>query len=354
MTGAVACGTVDTTAVVEYLDSLDRLRAGTQSVDADLAARFESLITANSGDASAYAALYKDVRSSNAELLARLRGLRPPDILADHHADLVGGLTDLIDGVDEVIAAIEGRRSAGGQPDVSARGVALRNPAGRGNLADASRRAQRGGAPMSDARPPIFVSAGEVMVELGSTDPVARAERFWRSYSGDVLNIAVAIRRLGLPTSMLTKLGEDPFGDYLLAEWQKLGVDLRYVSRGGGPTGLYFAEFAPDSHYDIWYYRKGSAASTIAPADIDALSLGGNPAGPPERDLAGDLGLIAGGHPAAGRARDGSVDRYLVRYELPAANLAAGGGARGRRARGAAAHGSGVPRGSGRISNLVG
>ena len=128
---------------------------------------------------------------------------------------------------------------------------------------------------MSDARPPIFVSAGEVMVELGSTDPVARAERFWRSYSGDVLNIAVAIQRLGLPTSMLTKLGEDPFGDYLLAEWQQLGVDLRYVSRGGGPTGLYFAEFAPDSHYDIWYYRKGSAASTIAPADIDALSLEG-------------------------------------------------------------------------------
>ncbi len=108
MTGAVACGTVDTTAVVEYLDSLDRLRAGTQSVDADLAARFESLITANSGDAAAYAALYEDVRSSNAELLARLRGLRPPDILADHHADLVGGLTDLIDGVDEVIAVIEG------------------------------------------------------------------------------------------------------------------------------------------------------------------------------------------------------------------------------------------------------
>lgn len=128
---------------------------------------------------------------------------------------------------------------------------------------------------MSDARTPVFVSVGEVMVELGSSDPVARAETFRRSYSGDVLNIAVAIQRLGLQTSMLTKVGEDPFGDYLLGEWEQLGVDLRYVSRGGGSTGLYFAEFAPDSHYDIWYYRKGSAASTIAPADIDALSLEG-------------------------------------------------------------------------------
>ncbi len=108
MMGAVACGTVDTGPVVEYLSSLDRLRAGMQSVDANLASRFESLIATNSGDASAYIALYADVRSSNAELLAQLRGLRTPEILADHHADLVGGLEDLIDGVDEVIAVIEG------------------------------------------------------------------------------------------------------------------------------------------------------------------------------------------------------------------------------------------------------
>lgn len=108
LAGAVACGTVDATAVVEYLNSLDRLRAGTQSVDAGLASRFESLIAANSGDAAAYIAVYEGVRSSNAELLAQLRGLRPPDILADHHADLAGGLEDLINGVDEVSAVIEG------------------------------------------------------------------------------------------------------------------------------------------------------------------------------------------------------------------------------------------------------
>jgi 2-dehydro-3-deoxygluconokinase len=121
----------------------------------------------------------------------------------------------------------------------------------------------------------VFVTAGEVMVELGGQRPLAQAESLWRSYSGDVLNIAVTIRRLGLPTAMLTKVGEDPLGDYLLAEWDRLGVDLRYVTRGGGPTGLYLGEYGPDGHYDIWYYRRGSAASTIGPDDIDAISLEG-------------------------------------------------------------------------------
>ena len=128
---------------------------------------------------------------------------------------------------------------------------------------------------MPSADAPIFVTAGEVMVEIAGTQPLVAADTLRRSYSGDVLNIAVAIRRLGLPTSVLTLVGDDPLGDYLLGEWDKLGVNLRYVSRGDGPTGLYVGEYGPDGHYDIWYYRRGSAASMIGPADIDALSLEG-------------------------------------------------------------------------------
>ena len=122
---------------------------------------------------------------------------------------------------------------------------------------------------------PAFLTSGEVMVELAGPAPLAEAESLTRSYSGDVLNIAVALRRLGVPTAILTKVGDDPFGNYLMSEWAELGVDLRYVSRGGGPTGVYVAEFGPAGHYDIWYYRRHSAASTLAPADVDAIALDG-------------------------------------------------------------------------------
>ncbi len=128
---------------------------------------------------------------------------------------------------------------------------------------------------MSERRAPAVVASGEVMVELAGAKPLARAEMIKRSNSGDVLNVAVVLGRLGLPCSILTKVGDDPFGDYLLEDWTSLGVDLRYVTRGGGPTGLYVAEHAADASYQIWYWRKGSAASTIAPADVDRVDLDG-------------------------------------------------------------------------------
>ncbi|MCY3912714.1 MAG: sugar kinase [Chloroflexi bacterium] len=128
---------------------------------------------------------------------------------------------------------------------------------------------------MSNAKPPAVIAAGEVMVELAGPKPLARAETIKRSNSGDVLNVAVALGRLGLPCAILTKVGDDPFGDYLLDDWAGLGVDQRYVTRGGGPTGLYVAEHAADASYQIWYWRKGSAASTIAPADVDRVDLDG-------------------------------------------------------------------------------
>ena len=128
---------------------------------------------------------------------------------------------------------------------------------------------------MNGAKPPAVIAAGEVMVELAGPKPLARAETIKRSNSGDVLNVAVALGRLGLPCAILTKVGDDPFGDYLLEDWAALGVDQRYVTRGGGPTGLYVAEHAADASYQIWYWRKGSAASTIAPADVDRVDLDG-------------------------------------------------------------------------------
>ena len=88
-----------------------------------------------------------------------------------------------------------------------------------------------------------FLSLGEVMIELWGRSPLAQATNLERTYSGDVLNIAVAVRRLGLPSAIVTRLGEAPFGDYLMEEWSKLDVNITHVKRGGGPTGVYVSEY---------------------------------------------------------------------------------------------------------------
>ena len=122
---------------------------------------------------------------------------------------------------------------------------------------------------------PRLVSMGEVMIELSAQAPLADAQVLERSYSGDALNVAVAVYRLGVPSAIVTRLGEDPFGDYLFNQFRGLGVDLRYVARGGGPTGLYVVEQGGQGAYDIWYYRRHSAASTVSPADMEQIDLDG-------------------------------------------------------------------------------
>jgi 2-dehydro-3-deoxygluconokinase len=122
---------------------------------------------------------------------------------------------------------------------------------------------------------PSLVSMGEVMIELSAPAPLADAAVLERSYSGDALNVAVAVHRLGVPSAIVTRLGDDPFGDYLLDQFRGLGVDLRYVERGGGPTGLYVVEQGGQGAYDIWYYRRNSAASTMSAADMERIDLDG-------------------------------------------------------------------------------
>jgi sugar/nucleoside kinase (ribokinase family) len=58
---------------------------------------------------------------------------------------------------------------------------------------------------------------------------------------GNALNTAVALQRMGEPTAFFGSLGDDAFGDLLLSELVKIGLDVRGVCREPGaatPTTL--------------------------------------------------------------------------------------------------------------------
>ena len=50
--------------------------------------------------------------------------------------------------------------------------------------------------------------------------------------------LAVGLGRLAVPTTMLTRLSTDAFGDELLARLEESGVDTAMVQRGDEPTTL--------------------------------------------------------------------------------------------------------------------
>ena len=114
-----------------------------------------------------------------------------------------------------------------------------------------------------------IVSLGECMIELFSEKSIAEAGYFEKSFAGDTLNVIAAASKLGSKVGYITKIGGDPFGDYLLESWRALSIDTSHVIVDPSSfNGLYFIILKPEGERDFIYYRQASAPSTITPEDL--------------------------------------------------------------------------------------
>jgi len=127
------------------------------------------------------------------------------------------------------------------------------------------------GADLASASPVDVVTVGEPMVLFCALQPgvLSEVEQFRRATAGAELNVAVGLSRLGYKVGYLGKVGRDSFGDYLSSflaaegiDRALLGVDERH------PTGFMLKSLETNgSDPRIEYFRRGSAASHLSPAD---------------------------------------------------------------------------------------
>ena len=104
---------------------------------------------------------------------------------------------------------------------------------------------------------------GEAMLEFNQTRP--REPQYLQGFGGDTSNAVIAAARGGARTAYLTRLGQDNFGDALVALWLREGVDTSGVERdAAAPTGIYFVTHGFAGH-EFNYLRTGSAASRMTP-----------------------------------------------------------------------------------------
>ena len=101
---------------------------------------------------------------------------------------------------------------------------------------------------------------GECMVEL-VPDP-GRKDMLRRSFSGDTLNTAVYVSRLGgVETSYLSSVGTDSLSDAMLRFWQQEGIDASLTRRlPGAVPGLYMIQTDENGERSFLYWRSASAA----------------------------------------------------------------------------------------------
>lgn len=120
---------------------------------------------------------------------------------------------------------------------------------------------------------PEVVIIGEPLVEFSAPEPLTSADTFRLSFSGDALNAAVAAAAAGAHVALVTRTGEDEFGERLTAFAAGHGIDTRWMRRGPGHSGAYVVGADPVGERAFAYLRHGSAASRLSPADVAAAPV---------------------------------------------------------------------------------
>jgi 5-dehydro-2-deoxygluconokinase len=98
---------------------------------------------------------------------------------------------------------------------------------------------------------------------------------FGKYLGGSATNVAVAAARHGLTSAVITRTGNDPFGNYIHRELLRLGVSDRFVSGVEGlPTPVVFCELFPPDDFPLYFYRAPKAPDLVIEAselDLEAI-----------------------------------------------------------------------------------
>lgn len=117
-----------------------------------------------------------------------------------------------------------------------------------------------------------ILAIGEPLMEFAEIVQDGR-RLYLQGHGGDTSNVAVAAARSGARCAYFTRLGDDAFGQAFLDLWDREGIErasVRVVE--GRRTGIYFITYDDAGHL-FSYYRVGSAATSMRPADLPAAEI---------------------------------------------------------------------------------
>ncbi|HVS12885.1 MAG TPA: sugar kinase [Thermoanaerobaculia bacterium] len=113
---------------------------------------------------------------------------------------------------------------------------------------------------------------GELMLRLSPPgfERLFQSPALSATFGGSEANVAVSLAGFGHDSRFVTRLPANPLGDAALAALRAEGVDVRFVARGGGRLGIYFAETGASQRPSrVVYDRAGSAIAELGERDVD-------------------------------------------------------------------------------------
>lgn len=131
--------------------------------------------------------------------------------------------------------------------------------------------------PETTARTYDSFHMGRSSIDLYSNDvgaPFVNITSFAAYVGGSPTNISVGGRRLGLKTALLTGVGHDPVGDFILHFLNNEGVDTQYVVRKPGRrSSAVVLGIEPPDKFPLVYYRDNCADIELNIDDVLAAPI---------------------------------------------------------------------------------
>lgn len=121
------------------------------------------------------------------------------------------------------------------------------------------------------------IAIGEVMglLDPEASGPLEDVGRFRLRVAGAEGNVLITLARLGHSTALVSAVGADPVGRLVTRTLAEQGVNIDRVRVDPrSRTGVFFKERLGDGERRVYYYRHGSAASCLSPADVDLDRIG--------------------------------------------------------------------------------
>ena len=119
----------------------------------------------------------------------------------------------------------------------------------------------------------MMVSIGEVLIDFIALQEgkLKDVKSFEKHPGGAPANVAVGLARLGVESALVSKVGDDPFGDFLLERLNEEGVKTFIPRDPEKHTGVVFVQLIGAKPEFILY--DGVAYFNLKPEDVEAVLL---------------------------------------------------------------------------------
>lgn len=121
---------------------------------------------------------------------------------------------------------------------------------------------------VGDANPDLILR-GDVVPRFGQSEQLLSSADLVLGASAAITAHAAA--RLGLRTALVSVVGADAFGDFVIQQLERAQVDVSYIARSASPTGISVVLSTTETRTTLTYL---GAIPTLGRADLDVNVIG--------------------------------------------------------------------------------